>query len=254
MPLSRILRAMFSHLVEHANGVVIIRLQGRLDQSGCDMLAQVLDRHAVNQGHIVLDMCDIDYLSSSTVSLLVQIARDTPAAELRLALAAVQTHVCEILQLSNLDELLPMYRTVEQALAAVAVSPAAVEMISLPSVPARDLVLRYLMLIQYGPLEHLEGIVHIDVTAEVVNPTSIEHVVGIQALRTMLEKVRSAGGVDIEITSIVAQSDAVSVWMNERMGHNKATSAGTHCAMLAVLRGTRISRVQILRGAPLDQI
>ena len=206
---------MLSHLVEHAQGVVIIRLQGRLDQSGCDILAQVIDRHASKQAHIVLDMRDVDYLSSSTIGLLVQIARDTPPAELRLALAAVQPHVRESIEISNLKKLLPIYKSVEEALPAVA-TPSLIDDSTLASNRSRDLVLRYLMLIQYGKLERLEDFVHIDVTIENITPNGVQHIIDIHALRVVLNTIRREGGIDIEITTIVAQPDAVSAYLQRR--------------------------------------
>jgi len=244
---------MLSHLVEHAQGVVIIRLQGRLDQSGCDILAQVIDRHASKQAHIVLDMRDVDYLSSSTIGLLVQIARDTPPAELRLALAAVQPHVRESIEISNLKKLFPIYASIEEALPAVA-TPALIDDSTLSSNRARELLLRYLMLIQYGKLERLEDFVHIDVTIENISPNSVQNIVDIHALRVVLERIRSEGGIDIEIATIVAQPDAVSAWMIERTGPQKAISAGTPCALFAQIRGERISQLRVIRGASLDQI
>ena len=244
---------MLSHLVEHAQGVVIIRLQGRLDQSGCDILAQVIDRHASKQAHIVLDMRDVDYLSSSTIGLLVQIARDTPPAELRLALAAVQPHVRESIEISNLKKLLPIYKSVEEALPAVA-TPSLIDDSTLASNRSRDLVLRYLMLIQYGKLERLEDFVHIDVTIENITPNGVQHIIDIHALRVVLNTIRREGGIDIEITTIVAQPDAVSAWMIERAGPQKAISAGTPCALFAQIRGERISQLRLIRGSSLDQI
>ena len=244
---------MLSHLVEHAQGVVIIRLQGRLDQSGCDILAQVIDRHASKQAHIVLDMRDVDYLSSSTIGLLVQIARDTPPAELRLALAAVQPHVRESIELSNLKKLLPIYKSVEEALPAVA-TPSLIDDSTLASNRSRDLVLRYLMLIQYGKLERLEDFVHIDVTIENITPNGVQHIIDIHALRVVLNTIRREGGIDIEITTIVAQPDAVSAWMIEQTGPQKAISAGTPCALFAQIRGEKISQLRLIRGSSLDQI
>ena len=244
---------MLSHLVEHAQGVVIIRLQGRLDQSGCDILAQVIDRHASKQAHIVLDMRDVDYLSSSTIGLLVQIARDTPPAELRLALAAVQPHVQESIELSNLKKLFPIYKSIEEALPAVA-THVLTDDSTLSSNRSRDLLLRYLMLIQYGQLERLEDFVHIDVTIENISPNGVQNIVDIHALRLVLERIRSEGGIDIEIATIVAQPDAVSAWMIERTGPQKAISAGTPCALFAQIRGERISQLRVIRGASLDQI
>jgi anti-sigma B factor antagonist len=244
---------MLSQLVEHAQGVVIIRLQGRLDQSGCDILEQVLDRHAAKQAHIVLDMRDVDYVSSSTISLLVQIARDTPPAELRLALAAVQHHVQESLELSNLKKLFPIYKSIEEALPAVA-THVLIDDSTLSSNRARDLLLRYLMLIQYGQLERLQDFVHIDVMIENITQNGVQHINDIHALRVVLERIRSEGGVDIEIATIVAQPDAVSAWMIERTGPQKAISAGTPCALFAQIRGDRIGQLRIIRGASLDHI
>jgi anti-anti-sigma factor len=244
---------MLSHLVEHAQGVVIIRLQGRLDQSGCDILAQVIDRHASKQAHIVLDMRDVDYLSSSTIGLLVQIARDTPPAELRLALAAVQPHVRDSIEISNLKKLFPIYASIEEALPAVA-TPSLIDDSTLSSNRSRDLLLRYLMLIQYGQLERLEDFVHIDVTIENISPNGVQNIFDIHALRLVLERIRSEGGIDIEIATIVAQPDAVSAWMIERTGPQKAISAGTPCALFAQIRGERISQLRVIRGSSLDQI
>lgn len=244
---------MLSHLVEHAQGVVIIRLQGRLDQAGCDILAQVIDRHASKQAHIVLDMRDVDYLSSSTIGLLVQIARDTPPAELRLALAAVQPHVRESIELSNLKKLFPIYTSVEEALPAVA-TPSLIDDSTLSSNRARDLLLRYLMLIQYGKLERLEDFLHLDVTIENITPNGVQHIIDIHALRVILNTIRREGGIDIEIATIVAQPDAVSAWMIERAGPQKAISAGTPCALFAQIRGERISQLRLIRGSSLDQI
>ena len=244
---------MLSHLVEHAQGVVIIRLQGRLDQTGCDILAQVIDRHASKQAHIVLDMRDVDYLSSSTIGLLVQIARDTPPAELRLALAAVQPHVRESIELSNLKKLFPIYTSVEEALPAVA-TPSLIDDSTLSSNRARDLLLRYLMLIQYGKLERLEDFLHLDVTIENITPNGVQRIIDIHALRVILNTIRREGGIDIEIATIVAQPDAVSAWMIERAGPQKAISAGTPCALFAQIRGERISQLRLIRGSSLDQI
>ena len=244
---------MLSHLVEHAQGVVIIRLQGRLDQAGCDILAQVIDRHASKQAHIVLDMRDVDYLSSSTIGLLVQIARDTPPAELRLALAAVQPHVRESIELSNLKKLFPIYTSVEEALPAVA-TPSLIDDSTLSSNRARDLLLRYLMLIQYGKLERLEDFLHLDVTIENITPNGVQHIIDIHALRVILNTIRREGGIDIEIATIVSQPDAVSAWMIERAGPQKAISAGTPCALFAQIRGERISQLRLIRGSSLDQI
>ncbi len=242
---------MFSHLIEHAQGVVIIRLQGRLDQSGCDMLAQVLDRHATNQAHVVLDMRDVDYLSSATIGLLAQIARDTPPNELRLALAAVQPHVRESLELSHLKKLLPIYKTIEEALPVVA-TPALVDNSTLSSNRARELLLRYLMLIQYGELEHLEDFVHIDVSVETITPYGVKHTVDIHALRIDLNLIRREGGIDIEIATIVAQPDAVSAWIIERTASLKANGDAHYCALFAHIRSDRIGQLRIIRGASMD--
>ena len=182
-----------------------------------------------------------------------QIARDTPPAELRLALAAVQPHVRESIEISNLKKLLPIYKSVEEALPAVA-TPSLIDDSTLASNRSRDLVLRYLMLIQYGKLERLEDFVHIDVTIENITPNGVQHIIDIHALRVVLNTIRREGGIDIEITTIVAQPDAVSAWMIEQTGPQKAISAGTPCALFAQIRGEKISQLRLIRGSSLDQI
>ncbi len=110
------------------------------------------------------------------------------------------------------------------------------------------------MLIQYGQLERLEDFVHIDVTIENISPNGVQNIFDIHALRLVLERIRSEGGIDIEIATIVAQPDAVSAWMIERTGPQKAISSGTPCALFAQIRGERISQLRVIRGSSLDQI
>ena len=110
------------------------------------------------------------------------------------------------------------------------------------------------MLIQYGKLERLEDFLHLDVTIENITPNGVQHIIDIHALRVILNTIRREGGIDIEIATIVAQPDAVSAWMIERAGPQKAISAGTPCALFAQIRGERISQLRLIRGSSLDQI
>jgi len=107
--------------------VVVVALKGRLDQTTAEdvrtALAPYLARCAEGQDHVVLDMTDVDYVSSAGLRVFMLAAKQVKARKGYLALVAVQPLVLEILEISKFTLVLKILPALRDALAEV--SPAA---------------------------------------------------------------------------------------------------------------------------------
>ena len=106
--------------------VVVVALKGRLDQTTAEdvrtALAPYLARCAEGQDHVVLDMTDVDYVSSAGLRVFMLAAKQAKAQRGYLALVAVQPLVLEILEISKFTLVLKILPTARDAMAEV--SPA----------------------------------------------------------------------------------------------------------------------------------
>lgn len=101
--------------------VVVLTLQGRLDQSTAEdvrmALAPHLERCAEGQDHLVLDMAGVDYVSSAGLRVLMLASKQAKAQKGYLVLVSVQPLVQEILEISKFTLILRTLPAVRDALA-----------------------------------------------------------------------------------------------------------------------------------------
>lgn len=101
--------------------VVVLTLQGRLDQSTAEdartALAPHLERCAEGQDHLVLDMAGVDYVSSAGLRVLMLASKQAKAQKGYLVLVCVQPLVQEILEISKFTLILRTLPAVRDALA-----------------------------------------------------------------------------------------------------------------------------------------
>jgi anti-anti-sigma factor len=104
-----------------SDGVFIVRVRGELDISHEEELRAELDRGvAENNGGIVVDLTDCDFIDSSGVRalLLVREAQQTDAgAKPALTVASGSTQIVRILSVMGVDEAIPVRPTVDEAIA-----------------------------------------------------------------------------------------------------------------------------------------
>lgn len=109
--------------------VLILGLKGRLDQDNADAfraaLAPHLDRAAKDQLGIVLDLGQLEYVSSAGLRCFMLAVKQTKAQNGRIVVAALQAMVAEIFQISRFNMLLPVHATVAEATAALSAPPTA---------------------------------------------------------------------------------------------------------------------------------
>jgi anti-anti-sigma factor len=112
----------------YANAVVL-RVGGRLDQETCEgfraELAAHLERALRERDALILDLSDLEYVSSAGLRCLLMASRQMKAGNGRILVAALQPMVAEIFEISHFDLMFEVVPTVHEALAAVSGAAAA---------------------------------------------------------------------------------------------------------------------------------
>ena len=94
---------------------------GRLDHGAAEGFESALMPLAsdASNGGLVLDLADVEYLSSVGLRVLMLAAKAARARKARIAAAALQPLVAEIFAISRFDSVFEMFPTVRDALAAM---------------------------------------------------------------------------------------------------------------------------------------
>ena len=106
----------------YANAVVL-RVEGRLDQDTCvgftTDLMKAVDAAAGDGGAVVLDLSEMEYVSSAGLRCFMLASRQAKAHHSRIAVAALQPMVAEIFEISHFNLVFQVFPTVREALGAV---------------------------------------------------------------------------------------------------------------------------------------
>jgi anti-sigma B factor antagonist len=99
-------------------GVAFIRLPGEADLYAAPMLRDALDRAiASGAGLIVIDLTGVTFIDSMMLGVLLGVTRQTRARGISTRVVADDPHVWRMFELTLLDRVLTLYRTVELAVA-----------------------------------------------------------------------------------------------------------------------------------------
>lgn len=103
------------------NDVVVARPAGRVDHAGADALQ--LDLAPITaagaERTLVLDFARVDYISSVGLRVLMMASKQLRARDGRIAIAALQPTVREILEIARFQHVVEIYPTLRDALAAL---------------------------------------------------------------------------------------------------------------------------------------
>ena len=106
---------------------VVLKVAGRLDQDTCEAfrgdLSKVIETSAGRGGAVVLDLSQLEYVSSAGLRCFMLASRQAKAQQGRIFVAALQPMVAEIFQISHFNLVFQVFPAVRDALAAI--SPAA---------------------------------------------------------------------------------------------------------------------------------
>lgn len=101
---------------QQRQGILVISLTGSLDALTADQAQRTIgDQLDGGQHQIVLDLDQLDFMSSSGLRLLLNVLRRSRDLGTGFCLAAVQPDVRRSLEISGLERILDIYRSVEDA-------------------------------------------------------------------------------------------------------------------------------------------
>jgi len=105
--------------VEQVNDATVVRLDGEVDLNVSPTLRARLktltgERHPL----IVIDMAGVPYIDSSGVATLVECLQSTSRYKGKLRLASLTKRAAGVFEISRLDTVFSIYRTVEEAIKA----------------------------------------------------------------------------------------------------------------------------------------
>lgn len=97
------------------DGVYVVRVIGDLDMA----TAPTLEERFASVGsasRLVIDLTQCTFLDSAAVRLLTTIARDSNTAGTPLALVASDPGILRVLEITAVDDILPVHSTLDEAL------------------------------------------------------------------------------------------------------------------------------------------
>lgn len=99
------------------DGTSVVRLEGRLDTATAPSLETTCSKLiASGAKRIVIDMAQLEYLSSAGLRVMLAVAKQLQAGGGRLTVCGAENIVLETLQLSGIPEIIPVCPTLDDAL------------------------------------------------------------------------------------------------------------------------------------------
>src|SRR5678815_1447109 len=110
-------------LVEATEAFTQLSVQGNLDGVGVDEVSLKLTSHTVARRRpAIIDLTKVGFITSLGIGLLVSIAHSMRSHKLGLVIVVGPTHARKVLQMTNIDSLVPLVETRDDALRALGVS------------------------------------------------------------------------------------------------------------------------------------
>jgi anti-anti-sigma factor len=104
----------------HVNGVCVVAMKGRVDASNAgDLEKKVLALVDCGERRLVFDFAELDYMSSAGLRVLLLAAKRLAGVNGKIALAALQKPVKEVLDMTGFSSIIQIFSTQKDAVAAV---------------------------------------------------------------------------------------------------------------------------------------
>jgi len=103
-----------THTLE--DGILKLTLNGRFDTFGAGPVQQVLDAYFhQHPKSIIMDMSNVDFISSAGIRVLLITAKETQARQGRLALVGLTPYCREVITSTHITDTLTQFDTMDQA-------------------------------------------------------------------------------------------------------------------------------------------
>lgn len=102
--------------------VIILKAEGKLDSTSSPELDKRISSLIENGAkQIALDLADLDYVSSAGLRIFLSAAKRLKQAQGKLALANLSVQVQQIFDIAGFESILPVFKTVKEAVDACAI-------------------------------------------------------------------------------------------------------------------------------------
>ena len=110
----------FEATAEIFNGVRVVAVRGELDIATSPQVRELLADVALGQAPpVVIDLVRCDFIDSTGLAALLHGAKPTQNGESRVAIVSPEGDVRRMLELTAVDKSIPVFATLEQAVATV---------------------------------------------------------------------------------------------------------------------------------------
>ena len=106
--------------ITETDGVTVARLSGRLDTANVNQVEQSFTSSIVPRGKdTVVDLTEVSFIASLGIRMLLTVARSLGRNRAQFALFGAAPMVMEILETTAISEIIPVFGTEAEALAAL---------------------------------------------------------------------------------------------------------------------------------------
>jgi len=101
--------------IETNNGTVEVTMSGRLDTMNSEsILSEIIDKIDEKNKNIILDLKELDYISSSGLRVLIKLRNKVTELKGGICLLSPQEFVVDVLKTTSFDKLFPMFSSKEE--------------------------------------------------------------------------------------------------------------------------------------------
>ncbi len=102
-------------------GILEVKLAGRMDAQGTEEIAPEFLDYACSQRSVIVDMSAVGFLASMGIRTLVLAAKAVSRRGGKMVLLSPDANVTKILEMSSIDSLIPIHRSLDEARRAVSI-------------------------------------------------------------------------------------------------------------------------------------
>ena len=98
-----------------ADNYLLVKLSGNLDLAGVEAIEMDFSALLAGEQHLLIDLSKVDFVASMGIRLLLSGAKQLTRRNLKLILAAPNECVCEALEVTNINAIIPCFATIAEA-------------------------------------------------------------------------------------------------------------------------------------------
>jgi anti-sigma B factor antagonist len=100
-----------------AGNCLQVKLSGSLDLAGVEAVEMDFAALLAGEQHLLIDLTEVDFIASMGIRMLLSGAKQLNRRDLKLVLAAPNECVKEALEITNINSIIPVFDTIDQATA-----------------------------------------------------------------------------------------------------------------------------------------